>query len=79
MIRKELFTCLSNLGIYINEKEENILLSDYIADSVSFIAFIVEVEQAFQIEVPDEYLNAERLTTLEDVINMVEQISNSAL
>ena len=51
-------------------------LIDLLEDSVTFITFIVEIESYFDIEVPDKYLMPENLTTLEDLIYMIEKLSN---
>ena len=63
--------CMRNLGVYIDDTAENLLISDYIEDSIMFISFVVELEQAFDIEIPDSYLAPEKLRTLDDVCQMI--------
>ena len=43
-------------------------------DSISFIELIVEIESAFDVEIPDEYLTAEHFDTLEKIELTVQQL-----
>lgn len=46
-------------------------------DSLQFVSTMVELENAFQIQIPDEYLLAEGLDTPYDILNMVLKIIKS--
>ena len=65
--------CFNNVGIII-DATENFDISEYLEDSLSFITFIVEVEDEFKIEIPDEYLMEGKLVTYQDVLNMINQL-----
>lgn len=43
-------------------------------DSLQFVSTMVELENAFQIQIPDEYLFAEGLDTPQDMLDMVLKI-----
>lgn len=70
---KEIIKCMHNLGIIVDDENDNFMLENYIEDSIAYISFIVELEQTFNIEIPDEYLVAGAMTTLADVCNMISE------
>lgn len=74
MIREEILSCFSNLGIIIDDAETNFTLAEYLVDSVAFISFLVELEQKFDIEISDEYLIQGRIENFEDIVNIVEDL-----
>ncbi|MHC1748511.1 MAG: phosphopantetheine-binding protein [Cellulosilyticaceae bacterium] len=75
MIKNEIIKCFNNLGIIVEDENENFYIKDYIEDSLAFISFIIEIEQKFNIEISDEYLLADAMSTIDDVINMVKKLS----
>ena len=76
-ILSRLYNCLTNIGIFINP-DENILLSDFIEDSLMFVSMIIEIEQEFDIEVSDDYFAPNRLTSLKDLEELVVSLTSSA-
>ena len=74
MLREDILTCFESIGIIPYNDIENFLLKDFIEDSITFISLIVELEQKFEIEIPDEYLIFDALKTFDDVVNMIECI-----
>lgn len=64
-VRAGIIITLSEIGIFESiETEEDINLQDYLEDSLQFITAIVEIEQYFGIEFPDEYLTPESTLSL---------------
>ncbi len=63
-------------GIVICEHQIEDDLSEYKLDSVSFIKIIVEIEEAFEIEIPDEYLLFSEMNTIAKMVNVVTKIQN---
>ena len=51
-----------NIGVFIEEGDLHSLVSDYISDSIMFVGFMVELENLFDVNIPDEYLLEEDLT-----------------
>lgn len=47
-------TIMDDVGIYLEEFDPKYLISDVILDSLSAISFYIGVENAFNIEIPDE-------------------------
>ena len=76
MIKDKVIECLRNIGIYVEDDEENFELDDYIAESFLFVSFLLEIEEMFGIEIPEEYLIIGSLRTLEDICNMIEVVTN---
>ena len=54
------------------------IYEDYAIDSISFINIIVEIEEAFGISIPDEYLDMDMLGTIDDICNVVQLSKNNA-
>ena len=77
MICKDIVDVFNNVGILIDEEQDNFLFSDYIQDSLTFVTFIVEIESAFSIEVPDEYLIQEALSTYDDLVMMIKKAKSN--
>lgn len=72
-INARITECFNNLGIAI-DTDENSLISDYIVDSITYIAMLSELEQLFEINIPDEYLIQGRLTTYQDLYHMISDL-----
>ena len=73
----KIIACLNNVGIIISiddKKRENFSLQDYGMDSLTFISLITELEMCFNIEIPDEYLNPENLSTFQDIVLMLKAL-----
>lgn len=62
---------LDNIGIQIPNLDGEVFLADYIEDSMAFMSFILEIEEEFDIEVPDEYLSIDMLESVTDAVNMI--------
>jgi len=70
-IKQQVITSMENIGIFIFDADENFRIDDYIVDSIMFVSFIIELEQMFEIEISDTYLNIQKLETFDDVCEMV--------
>ena len=68
---ERILNCLLELGIVFEQEENNFELTDYIEDSLTFISFVSELENEFDIEIPDEYLLQGVLGTLNDLKNII--------
>ena len=74
-IREKVIGCLEDLGIFA-DKSENFLISDYVQDSMTFMMFLVGLEQAFGVDIPDEHLSSiiGPEQTLEGICTMIETL-----
>lgn len=68
-VKKRVADALERVGIIFPLNEESM-------DSILFITGIVELEQEFNIEIPDQYLILEFFTSIENIadtiINLIE-------
>lgn len=66
---------LDETGIFVPyDYKDDIDLREYNIDSISFISFVVNVEEAFGISIPDEALLIDTLSSLNGFINMVDAL-----
>ena len=72
IMRKKILQCLEEIGCIVDEETED--LSEIIVDSVMYISFIVEIEELFCIEIPDEYLAQDNLMSVSDICVLVDDL-----
>lgn len=72
-IRDQVIGCFEALGIIV-DGNSNFELKEYVEDSLAFVLLISELESAFDIEIPDDFLIQDHLTTFDDVVSMVSQL-----
>lgn len=62
-----------NFGVFIFEDDqEDFSISDYLPDSLSFIQFIVTIEEEIGSELPDDFLNFEILSSAKGFAEKLE-------
>lgn len=71
--RKQVIECFNNLGFVI-DNDDSVDILDILDDSITYISFIIEIEQAFEIEIPDEYLLQGSMRTLGNVCEIIESL-----
>lgn len=77
-IEKRIIEAFNNIGILIDIDEVNdISIEEILEDSLMFISFIVELEQIFSIEIPDNFLQPEKISSFESVKNMILEIMST--
>ena len=74
-IKTGVYNSLEKIGIYINQEiDEDMELENYIQDSLQYMSFIVELEQHFNVEIPDDLLLFEHFEKVSDVVNIISEI-----
>ena len=76
MLRSEIVDCFNNIGILVDSNLSNFKLREYVTDSLSFVSLIVELEEKFDISIPDDYLDYDTLETYLDIEHMIDSISS---
>lgn len=73
-IETKLINIFEDTGIIIDKdsKKENLNL-----DSLHYISIICEIENEFDIEIPDEMLSNNPLETFSDFENMIEELERN--
>ena len=80
MEKNDIVLILSDMGILLPEIED-VNLKDYIADSLQFISFIAEIENRFNIEIPDSMLTVDVLSSLNGLVSLLDEliVSNTSV
>ena len=74
-VRENIILALSKVFIFIDYGEnEDINLETYIEDSIQFMSFVVELEQIFDIEFPEELLLFENFKTLSSISLIIKEL-----
>lgn len=77
-LRNTVLHCLENIGIDVSELVANtttdVNLLEYINESITYITFIVELEEKLNLQIPDEFLQIEKLTSLNGFLEMLDSI-----
>lgn len=74
MLRSDIVDCFNNIGVLVDSNLSNFNLREYITDSLSFVSLIIELEEKFDISIPDDYLGYDILETYLDIEHMVDSI-----
>ena len=64
---------LLNNGVIsdLDDKEELLF------DSIEFVSFIVDVEEEFEICIPDDYLDQKKLNSIKAITRIIENLVNA--
>lgn len=76
-VKKVIINCLNEIGIVINLtllENDDVNLDDYQLDSLTFISFLVDIEERLNIVIPDDYLDYNILQSLTGFINLISQL-----
>ena len=75
IIESELVEIAEENGILIDDFEMSIM--GYIPDSITFITFIVAIEEKFDIEMPDDFLLIEKFGSIKELATVINDIRTS--
>lgn len=78
MIKDRVIQCFENIGLFIDDSSENQLV-DIIEDSIMFISLIVELEEEFKIEIPDEYLVLGGFQEINEICQLINSIDEEQI
>lgn len=69
LVEKELMDIFNENGLFVDDKD--LPLHEYFPDSLVFVSLIVGIEDAFEIELPDEMLLIENLGTFNTLLERI--------
>lgn len=72
-IENKVWEILDNLGVIEKENEKTIIHFEEI-DSIQLVSIIVDIEECFNVEIPDEYINSEFLFSFDHIVNVVAEL-----
>lgn len=61
-IKEKIHYSLINEGIYVDD--DDMMISEYLPDSLTFVSLIVQLEGQLDMELPDEILDWEKIGTV---------------
>ena len=74
-IRNNIVEALEKIFVFIDSTEEgDVSLEPYIEDSIQFMSFVVELEQTFNVEFPQELLAFDSFKTLDNISLIIEEL-----
>lgn len=75
-IKEKIYEHLESLGIYLNQNEDDDAnICEYGMDSLSYIVFISDLEAIFGIDIPDDYLNIQKVVSINKIATLIKQIT----
>ncbi len=72
IIEEKLAEIAEENGILVDDYDLNLI--EYIPDSITFITFIVTIEERFDIEMPDDFMLIETLGSIKELAMIIDDI-----
>lgn len=72
-IEKKVWEILDSLGVVERENEKTIIHFEEI-DSIQLVSIIVDIEECFNVEIPDECINPEFLFSFDHIVDVVAEL-----
>ena len=76
-VRDTVIECLNNMGVIVDKEtlaESDVNLTEYDLDSLTFVSFIVDIEEKLRIIIPEEYLSFDVLCSLKGFVSLINQV-----
>lgn len=73
-INEEVKHLIEEINPYVELKEGMDLLEEGVLDSLEIFAFVTQIEDAFEIEVPDEAITKEHFGTVESIVLFIQEL-----
>jgi len=79
-VKEIILKVLTDIGIYIEYEDiDNVDIRNYITDSIEFVSFIIAIETELGIELPDQVLLYENISSLTGFISLLETFREDLL
>lgn len=73
-IRKIILESLEELGVYIDDAEDDIDINEYGIDSFLYISFIVSLEEKLNMSFPDNLLLFDNFSSINGFANLISEL-----
>lgn len=73
-IRVKICQALDKVGVFVEEPIEEANLNQFFDDSIQFMTFIVELENVFEIEFPNEILVFDNFDRIDNICDIVSSL-----
>lgn len=72
---EKIYECFENIGVFIpaEEKNSDLVLEDYIQDSLQYINLILTIERVFNISLSDEALALSHINKLSELECLIQE------
>ena len=75
-ILQKLKDTLVRIGIVLDDNFSDDVLTECIVDSVEFVSLLAELEDEFDIEFPDEYIDYSIIGSVEYLMSVISTLTN---
>jgi len=72
--REQLWEIFDSLGLVEENEDGEILIHNEQIDSIQLISIIVDIEEKFMVEIPDEYMVPEFIESFDHVLEVVYEL-----
>lgn len=76
-MKDKLYAILSEIAPYEDIDDDTKLFEEEILDSLTLIFFINEIEESFDIIIPEEYVKPENFGSISDTMQMLTKLINN--
>lgn len=73
-MQEEIKHLIEEINPYAEFNEETKLLEEGILDSLEIFAFVTQLEDVYNIEVPDEAITAEHFETVGSIVSFIQEL-----
>lgn len=71
LVKDVIITSLNEQGILLDTSQNDVNITEYNIDSITFMTLIIDIENRLKITIPDEHLNISILQSLEGFVNLI--------
>lgn len=76
MVKEKVIEVLENIGIVLEDRDEDVNLDEYGIDSIGYITLMCDLEEKFNIEFSNEYFGKPEMLSLNGIVNSVISLLN---
>lgn len=73
-IPEKLWGILDSLALVEKTEEDDIIIHSEQIDSIQMVSIIVDIEETFNIEIPDEYMVPDFMSSFQHVCNVITEL-----
>ena len=72
-IKEIILSILTEMGILVTDCEDDLDLTELIVNSIDFIAFFIELEDALEIDLPAQLLHLDNIKSINSFAKKIKQ------
>ena len=75
--KEKIISALEESGVLIDGSNEEANINQYFDDSIQFMTFLVNLENIFEIEFPNELLVFENFDNINNICEMIQELKGN--